>query len=73
MINQSQSKTKNMQTETISYQLVASGYKDYVKIMLGDTEIVYIKTTKENFAFIEQELRHKVDKDNENTNRNTPA
>lgn len=50
-----------MQTETIIYQLVASGYKDYVKIMLGDTEIVYIKTTKENFAFVEQELRHMVD------------
>jgi len=47
--------------EVVSYSLIASGYKDYVKIMLGDTEIVYIKTTKENFSFIEQELRHMVD------------
>ena len=50
-----------METETISYKIIASGYKDYVRLMLGDTEIVYIKTTKENFAFIEQELRHMVD------------
>lgn len=45
----------------IKYKLIASGYKDYVRLMLGDTEIVYIKTTKENFDLIEQELRFMVD------------
>jgi hypothetical protein len=50
-----------MEPETIRYKLIASGYKDYVRLMLGDIEIVYIKTTKENFAFIEQEVRHAMD------------
>lgn len=44
--------------EKIMYYTVSSAYKDYVKVMLGDTEIIYVKTTKENFDFIEQELKH---------------
>ena len=51
-----------MQSQTtISYKIIASGYKDYVKLMLGDTQIAYVKTTKETFPFVEQELRHMVD------------
>ncbi len=50
-----------METGIITYKIMVSGYKDYVRLLLGDTEIVYIKTTKENFDFIEQELRHMVD------------
>lgn len=47
--------------EPLKYKIISSGYKDYVRLMLGEAEIVYIKTTKENFDFIEQELRHALD------------
>ena len=53
-----------MEAEKIIYRIIASGYKDYVRLMLGNTEIIYIKTTKDNFNFIEQELRHMVDSRN---------
>ncbi len=50
-----------MKDTTIPYTLVSSGHKDYVKIMLGDTEIIYVKTNKQNFNFIRQELSHMLD------------
>lgn len=50
-----------MNTDKIFYKIISSQYKDYLRIMLGDTEIIYIKTTKKNFTFAEQELRFMVD------------
>ena len=42
--------------EEIKYKVFSSGYKDYVRVLLGDTEICYIKTTPENWGWISQEL-----------------
>lgn len=45
----------------MKYSIRASGYKDYISILLGDTEIIQIKTNAFTFSFAEQELRHMVD------------
>lgn len=49
-----------MDTE-VKYSLIKSGFKDYIRLMIGETQIVYIKTTPQNFDFIEQELRYMVE------------
>jgi len=40
----------------MKYHVITSGYQDYVSFLLGDQEIVQIKTNKENCGWISQEL-----------------
>ena len=54
-------KEKDQQEKVIYYKVIASGYKDYVKVMLCDTEIIYVRTNVNNFAFIKQEITLMVD------------
>ena len=40
----------------MKYHVITSGYKDYVSFLLGNQEIVQIKTTADNCGWISQEL-----------------